>query len=285
MGMPWREHPAWAVVGRAEAALGEPIAPLLLDASTEDLGRTRHAQLAVLVTSLVAWEAARDVLEEPVAYAGHSLGQVTALIASGALAFDEGVRFAAARATATQEAADRHPGRMAALVGASIDQTRQACEAAPDECWLANDNAPGQVVIAGTPRGVDAATEQARLLGVRRAIPLEVGGAFHTPLMQDATDTLRTILDAVTFTTPRSRLVSNIDAQPHDDADWHERSARHVSMPVRWRESLEALAGTGVDSFVEIGHGSMIAALAKRTTPEIAVVPMGTPAQVADAAA
>ena len=190
MGAPWRDHPAWAVVARAEDAFGEPLAHLLLDAPAETLARTREAQLAVLLTSLVAWEAVRDRVPAPVAFAGHSLGQVTALIAAGTLDLEDGVRFAARRAELTQRAADDHPGKMAALLGATVDQAEDACTAARDACWIANDNAPGQVVIAGTPDGVDAACARAKEIGVKRATPLKVGGAFHTPLMRDAADAL-----------------------------------------------------------------------------------------------
>ncbi|HEV8622911.1 MAG TPA: ACP S-malonyltransferase, partial [Acidimicrobiia bacterium] len=146
MGAPWREHPAWGVVERAEQALGEPLAHLLMAGSAEELARTRESQLSVLLTSLVVWEAAKANVATPVAFAGHSLGQITALIASGCLPFDEGIRLAARRAEATQAAADRHPGTMAAVIGADEDQVLEACGAAPDECWLANDNAPGQIV-------------------------------------------------------------------------------------------------------------------------------------------
>ena len=186
MGAPWREHPAWGVVDRAEQALGEPLAQLLLAESADELARTRESQLSVLLTSLVVWEAAKDQLPAPVAFAGHSLGQITALIASGCLPFDEGVRLAARRAEATQAAADRHPGKMAAVIGADEAQVLEACAAAPDECWLANDNAPGQIVIAGTPSGIERATKAAGDLGIRRVMPLKVGGAFHTPLMEEA---------------------------------------------------------------------------------------------------
>jgi [acyl-carrier-protein] S-malonyltransferase len=159
MGAPWKGQPAWAVVERAESALGEPVAPLLLDADADDLARTRNSQLSVLLTSLMAWDALAPVLAaaadvEVVAFAGHSLGQVTALVASGTIGFDDGIRFAASRADLTQAAADAHPGRMAALLGATEDQALDACAAAPDGCWLANDNAPGQIVIAGTPEGL-----------------------------------------------------------------------------------------------------------------------------------
>jgi len=277
MGSPWRGTDAWAVLDRAEGALGEPLAPLVLDASAEQLARTREAQLAVLLTSLLAWEAVRDRAPSAVAFAGHSLGQVTALIAAGALALEDGVRFAARRAELTQAAADAHPGRMAALLGATPEQALEACQAAPEACWLANDNAPGQVVIAGTPAGVDTASSRAKELGVKRATPLNVGGAFHTPLMRPAVDGLAGELAAVSFDAPAAPVVSNLDAEPHDDTDWRARSAEHVAVPVRWRESMLTMAGLGATTFLEVGHGSMLAGLAKRTTPDVPVRGVATP--------
>lgn len=284
MGAPWHDHPAWKIVEQAEAALGEPLAPLLLDATAEQLARTREAQLAVLCTSLVAWEAARPMLDDVVAFAGHSLGQVTALIASGALDLDEGVRFAARRAELTQAAADANPGRMAALLGATIEQAEDGCAAAPDGAWVANDNAPGQIVIAGTPEGVDAALARAKELGVRRATPLKVGGAFHTPLMNSARDGLVGALDYISFAPPTAPVVSNHDGAPYgrDRADvdgWRARLAEHVTVPVRWRTSMETLAHAGATTFVEVGHGSMIAGVAKRTVPDVRVLPCGSPAE------
>jgi [acyl-carrier-protein] S-malonyltransferase len=279
MGAPWREHPAWKIVEQAEAALGEPLAPLLLDAPAEQLARTRDAQLAVLCTSLVAWEAARPMLGDVVAFAGHSLGQVTALIASGALDLDDGVRFAARRAELTQAAADAHPGRMAALLGATVEQAEEACAAAPGGAWVANDNAPGQVVIAGTPEGVELAVVRAKEIGVRRATSLNVGGAFHTPLMSSARDGLVDVLEQVPFSVPSAPVVSNDDGTAYVDADgWGARLAEHVTVPVRWRASMETLASLGASTFVEVGHGSMIAGVAKRTVPDIPVIACGTPA-------
>lgn len=281
MGAPWQDHPAWKIVEQAEAALGEPLAPLLLDATAEELARTRNAQLAVLCTSLVAWEATRPMLDDVVAYAGHSLGQVTALIAAGALSLDDGVRFAARRAELTQAAADANPGRMAALLGATTEQAEEACAAAPDGAWVANDNAPGQVVIAGTPDGVDLAVARAKEIGVRRATTLKVGGAFHTPLMQSARDGLVETLRSVTFAAPRSPVVSNHDGVGYfgeDSEGWRSRLADHVTVPVRWRTSMETLAGLGASAFVEVGHGSMIAGVARRTVPDIPVLACGTPA-------
>jgi [acyl-carrier-protein] S-malonyltransferase len=278
MAAPWRDDPAWGVVDAAEAALGEPLASLILDAPAEQLARTRDAQLAVLLTSLVAWEAVRECIESPVAFAGHSLGQVTALIASGAMPLDDGVRFAARRAELTQAAADAHPGCMAALLGASLEQAGEACHAAPDACWIANDNAPGQVVIAGTPDGVDAGSAKAKELGVKRATPLKVGGAFHTPLMTEAADGLAGIVPEVPLSKSSAPVVSNDDAQSYDDADgWRTRLAAHVTRPVLWRESVETLAGLGASRFLEVGHGSMLAALAKRIVPDVPVHGLATP--------
>jgi [acyl-carrier-protein] S-malonyltransferase len=281
MGTPWRDHPSWQIIEQAEAALGEPLAPLVLEVPAERLSRTREAQLAVLLTSLVAWEATRDHIEDPIAFAGHSLGQVTALIASGALTVEDGVRFAARRAELTQAAADRHPGRMAALLGATLEQADDACAAAAGACWVANDNAPGQVVIAGTPDGVEAASARARELGVRRVTPLDVGGAFHTPLMRDAAATLRAELPAIALMPPAAPVVSNGDAVAYDDADgWRVRLAEHVTVPVRWRSSMETLAGLGTTTALEVGHGSMLAALAKRITPHVVVRGIASPSDV-----
>jgi [acyl-carrier-protein] S-malonyltransferase len=276
--LPWRDHDAWRVVDAAERALGEPVGHLITDATGEQLSRTREAQLAVLLTSLVVWEALRPELEPPVAFAGHSLGQVTALIASGALPLDAGVRFAARRAELTQAAADAHPGRMAALLGATTEQAAGACAVAPDDCWIANDNAPGQVVIAGTPMGVDLASTRAKELGVRRVTALNVGGAFHTPLMHDATVALRDELVVVDFAPPDAPVVSNHDARAYDDgAGWRERLAEHVSVPVQWRATMDTLVGLGAGTFVEVGHGSMLAALAKRGAPDVAVRNVAVP--------
>ena len=283
MGLPWRDHPAWEVVERAEAALGEPLAPLLLAESADELARTREAQLSVLLASLVAWEAAHPVLAPAVlAFAGHSLGQVTALIAAGVLGLEDGVRLAARRAELTQAAADRHPGRMAALMGADEAQAAEACAAAPDECWLANDNAPGQLVIAGTPSGVELATKAAGALGIRRVVPLKVGGAFHTPLMREASDGLAGVLADVTLHDSAAPVVSNADARPYTDgAGWRTRLVDHLVSPVRWRPLLTTLVDDlGATVLVEVGSGSTLAGLAKRCVPGVPVVGIGAPADV-----
>ena len=270
-GRPWRDDPAWSVVERAEAALGRSLADLLLDPDAP-LDRTEDAQLAVLVGSLVVWEAVGPALGTPVAFAGHSLGQMTALVAAGVLPFEEGLRLAARRAHHTQEAADRRPGRMAALLGASPEQADEACRAVAGECWLANDNAPGQVVVAGTPEGLDAAVDRARQLGVRRATPLPVGGAFHTPLMDAARDAFAGELEDAPLASSPTPVVSNDDAAAYTDGDgWRRRLADHLVHPVRWRESVETLVASGVGELVEVGPGTTLAGLARRIAPGVPV--------------
>jgi len=277
MGAPWRDRPEWdAVVGRAEAALDEPVGRLLLDADADELLRTRNAQLAILLTSLLAWTAVADRVE-PVAFAGHSLGQVSALIAAGVLPLEDGVRFAAVRADRTQAAADATPGRMAALLGATLEQA-EAGPAASAECWIANDNAPGQVVLAGTPDGLEAGVAAAKAAGARTARPLAVGGAFHTPLMRPAADALVADLATVVLAEPVAPVVSNHDGAAYSDADgWRARSAAHVAEPVLWRLVQPTLVALGATEVLEVGHGSMLAALAKRTIPDTPVVAVDGP--------
>lgn len=292
LGTPWVDHPAWAVVERAEKATGETLAPLLLTAGPDDLARTREAQLVVFLASLLAWEVAAPALEdagaEIVAYAGHSLGQITALVAAGALPIDDGCRLAARRATHTQNAADARPGRLAALLGATTEQAEAACAAAPDACWIANDNAPGQVVIGGTPEGLDAASAKAKELGVKRVMALNVGGAFHTPLMQDAAEAFAADLAAAPFADTSVPVLSNPDAQAYTDAaGWPARLADQLVRPVRWSSTMPALAELGATAFVEVGPGTTLTGLAKRAAPDVALaniaVPTDLPLELANA--
>lgn len=280
-GKPWADHAAWQVVVDAEAATGRPLGRLLVDADAEELSTTGASQLAVLLTSLVAWRALSDAVDEaPVAFAGHSLGQISALLAARAISSDDGYRLAARRADLSQLSADARPGRMAALVGTDLDVAARVCEGGAD-VWIANDNAPGQVVIAGTPEGLEAAAGRAKEAGVRRVMSLDVGHAFHTPLLAEAAADLRHLLDTLTFLAPTAPVVANTDAAAHTDAaGWPERLARHLVEPVRWRESQRTLADLGATTFVEIGPGRVLAGIAKRAVPEISVRNLATPADL-----
>jgi len=271
MGAPWQHTPQWALVTQAEEVLGQDVAPLLVDTDPARLRHTREAQLAVFLTSLLAWESARETLGRVTAFAGHSLGQVTALTAAGVLSFDDAVRLVARRGELTQAAADASGGGMAALLGADEAQAGAACAAAPDACWLANNNAPGQLVIAGTEPGLEAATDAARTAGVRKVVRLDVEGAFHTPLMQPAADALADALSDVELRPPSAPVVSNAEAAACTDADgWRARLVEHLVRPVLWRQSLDALVDLGADTFVEVGPGRVLTGLARKARPDVA---------------
>jgi [acyl-carrier-protein] S-malonyltransferase len=278
LGVPWRDHGAWAAIERAEAALGRRIAPLLLDAPPEQLARTRDAQLVVFLASVLAWEAAAPALPQRAAVAGHSLGQLTALLAAGTLELEDAVVLVDRRAELTQRAADAAPGRMAALLGCSTEQAESACAAAPQACWIANDNAPGQIVVAGTPEGVERTLAAAKELGVRRAVALDVGGAFHTPLMADAREEFAAVLANVPFKPASVPVVANDDACPvTDPTEWPTRLADHLVRPVRWKESVETLVSLGVTGVVEVGPGGVLTGLVRRTNSDLDVRSVATP--------
>lgn len=281
LGKPWQDDPAWAVVERAEKATGVELAPLLLDAPAERLARTREAQLVVFLASLLAWERVRTQISTPCVFAGHSLGQITALVAAGAIDVDDGSRLAVRRAELTQDAADRFPGKLVALLGIDGAAAEEACAAAPGECWVANDNAPGQVVIGGTPEGVDKAGERARELGAKRVIALNVGGAFHTPLMQPAADGLAAELDTISFSDTAVPVVSNVDALPYTDGPgWRERLRDQLVNPVQWRATVPCLVELGAETLLEVGPGTTLTGLAKRAASGITLRNVSVPSDL-----
>jgi [acyl-carrier-protein] S-malonyltransferase len=275
MGIPWRDHPSWQLVGQLSEVVGRDLAELLLHASPDTLRATRNSQLATYTLSLVALDAAtngplgNDVLaEQLVAFAGHSLGEYTALVAAGGLSAPQGARLVQARGEAMQLAAETNPGTMAAVIGLELEGVTDACEGV-EGAWVANDNSPGQVVIAGTSQGVEDAGAAAIKGGAKRVIPLQVGGAFHTPLMQPAQARLDAALAAAEFAPTSLPVVANVDAEPHTDGFGPLLSAQLCSQ-VRWRGSLLALGGIGADVFVELGPGTELSGMVRRTVPDVA---------------
>jgi [acyl-carrier-protein] S-malonyltransferase len=264
MGLPWRHHRSWAVVDRIAAATGRDLAVLLTEADAETLKATRNAQLAAFGLSMVILDAARSAgLGRPVAAAGHSLGEYSALVAAGVLSLEDGARLVAARGEAMQGAAEQLPGTMAAVLGLDPRGVAKAC-AGVEGAWVANDNAPGQVVVAGTAAGVAAAGEAARAAGAKRVVALAVGGAFHSPLMAPAQEPLDAALAGARFSPAAFPVVTNLDATAHTDG-WQPLLSGQLASPVRWRESLLALAALGVDHFVELGPGSELSGMVTRT--------------------
>ncbi len=278
MGRSWLDHPSWEVVGDASDAAGRDIAALLLDADSEELTATRNAQLATFALSLVVLDAIERLGLAPSACAGHSLGEYTALVAAGALGFDDAARLVTERGDAMQGAADEHPGTMAALLGISDADAEAACQRAESDVWLANYNSPGQVVVAGTAAGVSAAAEVAKTLGARKVMPIKVGGAFHTPLMAAARHRLRKALATAAFTDPEVPVTANVDARPHATAEeWPGLLSAQLCSPVRWHQTLHGLSDSGVTAFVEAGPGGVLSALARRSVPDAVAVSVSKP--------
>jgi [acyl-carrier-protein] S-malonyltransferase len=281
MGAAWLEHPSWEVAAEASEVAGRDLTSLLLEAPMEELTRTANAQLATFVMSLVVLDAVERLGLAPAAAAGHSLGEYTALVAAGALSLSDGTRLVVERGEAMQAAADEHPGTMAALIGIADDDAQVACQRAEDEVWVANYNAPGQVVIAGSEQGIAVATKLAKELGARKVLPIPVSGAFHTPLMLSARRRLREVLDTVEFHPTEAPVVANVDARVHSDpSDWPGLLSAQLCSPVRWRQSLEALDAEGATVVVEVGPGGVLTGMVRRTAPDLRAVAVAVPSDL-----
>jgi [acyl-carrier-protein] S-malonyltransferase len=268
MGRPWVDHESWELVAEASEIAERDLGRILLDADADELKDTRNAQLTTFLSSLMVVDAVERLGIEPAYCAGHSLGEYTALVATGALSFGEGVRLVAERADAMHEAGNENPGTMAAVLGLDDDKVEVACRLADEEVWVANYNAPGQVVIAGSVRGVAEAGQHATKLGAKRVMGLPVSGAFHTPFMTPARDRLR---KAIAEASPRDTevpVVSNVDGLPHDrGGEWSSLLSAQLSSPVRWKHCLLTLSEAGVTEVVELGPGGVLTGMAKRTLP------------------
>ena len=278
MGRPWVGHDSWELVEEASDVSGRDVGALLLDADAEVLKDTRNAQLTTFVSSLMVLDAVERLGIEPSFCAGHSLGEYTALTATGALSFEDGVRLVVERADAMHEAGLASPGTMAAVLGLDDDLVEVACRRADAEVWVANFNAPGQVVIAGSPAGVASAGEHAKELGAKKIMPLQVSGAFHTPFMTAARDRLRT---AIAQASPRDvevPVISNVDAIAHSSGEeWSSLLSAQLSSPVRWKHCLLTMQELGVTGFVELGPGGVLTGMAKRTVDDARTITVSTP--------
>ncbi|MEZ5274684.1 MAG: ACP S-malonyltransferase [Ilumatobacteraceae bacterium] len=278
MGRPWADHDSWELVEEASEVAERDVARLLLDADADELKDTRNAQLTTFVSSLMVLDAVERLGIEPSFCAGHSLGEYTALTATGALSFDDGVRLVCERADAMHHAGQDNPGTMAAVLGLDDDQVEVACRRADSDVWVANFNAPGQVVIAGSPEGVAAASAVAKELGAKKVMPLQVSGAFHTPFMTPARDRLR---KAIAEASPRDTevpVVSNVDSLPHaNGAEWSSLLSAQLSSPVRWKHCLLTLAEAGVTDFAELGPGGVLTGMAKRSVEGARTISVATP--------
>jgi len=278
MGAPWRNHPSWELVTEASDVAGRDVAELLLTADADELKLTRNSQLATFVLSMVAFDAVTRVGAEAAGHAGHSLGEYTALTAAGVVDYRDAVRLVSERGDAMQAAADEKVGTMAAVLGLDDDQVDIACARVPGDVWVANYNAPGQVVIAGAPEAVAQASNVAKELGAKRAMPLPVGGAFHTPFMAPARDRLAKAIDQTDFRDADTFVVANVDGARHHLAnDWSGLLGAQLCSPVRWRQTLHALDADGATALIEIGPGQVLTGLSKRTLRNTTRLTINTP--------
>jgi [acyl-carrier-protein] S-malonyltransferase len=206
---------------------------------------------------------------EPAYCAGHSLGEYTALVATGALSFEEGVRLVSERADAMHDAGLQNQGTMAAVLGLDDDQVEVACRLADAEVWVANFNAPGQVVIAGDKAAVERAIEACKAKGAKRAMPLPVSAPFHSTLMRPAAEKLKGYLAKVDFSTPKIAVVNNVDVVIVSEPEKIKDSlVRQAASPVRWVETIQRMRAMGVTHVVECGPGKVLAGMTKRIWPE-----------------
>ncbi len=273
----FRAYPeARRVFHEIDEALGFEISKLCFEGPEEQLKLTENTQPAILAVS----SAIHAVLEEHGAtkrdlVAGHSLGEYSAIVSVGGLTPPEAAKIVRARGKFMQEAVPVGTGGMAALIGPSVEEARAICEEAAegDVLSVANINAPGQIVIAGTKAGIERAIAVAKAKGVRRALPLPVSAPFHCDLMTPAAERLAPLLDAADFKDLWFALVSNVDASPIGTATAVRNALlRQVASPVRWVESVEKMVSMGVKKFVEIGPGNVLTGLIKRIDPNVELV-------------
>jgi [acyl-carrier-protein] S-malonyltransferase len=269
-----------AAFDEADAALGFPLSKLCSEGPDEDLQLTTNTQPAILATSIAAYRALAARGVQPQRVAGHSLGEYSAVVAAGGLSLGEAASIVRRRGQYMQEAVPVGEGAMAAILMLDLAAIEAACaEAAQGEVVApANMNSPGQVVIAGHAKAVARAMELCKAKGAKRAVPLPVSAPFHCALMRPAQDRLQLVLAEAAFRDLAVPLVRNVDARPVTSAaECREGLVRQVSSPVRWQESVEALAAEGITTFVEVGPGEVLSGLVKKIAKGATVLSVQDP--------
>lgn len=245
---------------KADKILGFEISKIMFEGSAEELKQTKVTQPAVFIHSVAAAIALGEEFQ-PSMVAGHSLGELSALAASGALTFEGALRLVYARALAMQKACESVPSTMAAVLALSDEKVEEVC-ASIEGVVAANYNCPGQVVISGTTEAVAEACVRLKEAGAKRALPLAVGGGFHSPCMESAREELATAIAATEFHTPRCPIYQNVDARPHTHPEEIKANLiAQLTSPVRWTQSVRAMLADGAEEFVECGPGNVLQGL------------------------
>ncbi len=246
---------------QADEILGFKITDIMFAGTDEQLKETKVTQPAVFLHSVISALCLGDDFAPDMA-AGHSLGEFSALVASGALSFEDGLRLVAARANAMQKCCEANPGTMAAIIGLPDEKIEEICAEVStdgDIVIAANYNCPGQLVISGNTNAINKACEAMKAAGAKRALPLPVSGAFHSPLMQDAKEVLEAAIEKVSFNTPKCPVYQNVDAKPYTDpAEIKANLIAQLTSSVRWTKSVQNMIADGADEFIECGPGKAL---------------------------
>lgn len=260
---------AKALFEKANDILGFRITDLMFNGTEEDLRQTKVTQPAVFLCSVIPALVNPDV--KPDMTAGHSLGEFSALVVAGALSFEDGVRLVSQRAQAMQKACEINPSTMAAIIGLPDEKVEQLCAEVKEGVVVpANYNCPGQIVISGENEAIQAACAKMTEAGAKRALPLKVGGAFHSPLMEPARAELAQAIEKTEFHTPKCPIYQNVDAMPHTDpAEIKQNLVAQLTSPVRWTKSVQNMVADGADTFIECGPGAVLQGMIKRISKEV----------------
>ena len=252
---------------KANDILGYRITDIMFEGTDEDLRQTKVTQPAVFLHSVISALCMGDQFQ-PEMTAGHSLGEFSALVAAGALSFEDGLKLVYARAMAMQKACEATPSTMAAIIALADDKIEEICaqvSAEGDVCVAANFNCPGQVVISGSKEGISKACELMKAAGAKRALPLNVGGAFHSPLMNPAKVELEAAIQATEFHTPKCPIYQNVDAKPHTDpTEIKTNLVAQLTASVRWTQTIQNMIADGASEFTECGPGAVLQGLIKK---------------------
>lgn len=254
---------------RANEILGFRISDIMFNGSADQLRATNVTQPAVFLHSVIL---AQVIGITPDAVAGHSLGEFSALVAAGALSFEQGLTLVAKRAAAMHKACQQTPGAMAAVITTDIATIENICRESKGVVVAANYNAPGQTVISGEEEAVNAVCAALKVAGIRRALLLPVAGAFHSPLMESARTELEQAIAEAEFTIPRCPIYQNVDSKPHTDPEQIKANLiKQLTAPVRWSQSVEQMIADGINSFTEVGCGTVLQGLIRKTNSDVEV--------------
>ena len=253
---------------KANEILGFRITDVMFEGSDEDLKQTKVTQPAIFLHSVILAQTLENF--NPDMVAGHSLGEFSALVANGALSFEDGLRLVSQRAQAMQKACEAEPSTMAAIMGLKDETVEEVCKNIDEVVVPANYNSPGQIVISGSMKGIDQAVEQLSEKGAKRAIKLKVGGAFHSPLMDPAKKELEAAIHDTPVSKPVCPVYQNVTGRPSSDpAQIKENLIKQLTSPVRWTQTVENMLKDGAESFTEVGPGKVLQGLIKKVDRKV----------------